>query len=628
MGRGQYYKNKYGRGRSNASTAARDESRSGAAERSRSRERPSQGSARSWDDLGAALTDLEGRTYGAYNTLRGSAYQCMAPVFMLHVDSIQGDAYASPSRFHVVLHPSAAKLPPEMVSTTDRRVSAADFLARRFVQAARQCGADVRVGGQGWHGVKGGDLSMAVPSQHVLERTNVLVHDDGCVEARFTVGLPARGRSICGGMAKKVLVDVLPSLVARSLLFPAEASTAAAMWAHVRSVEDQIALRQMLNANNLVGFIANGAVLPRESGDVDTPLAAPPACPFEAPASSPHVHTFTLPHRGQTTGLGLPKGITLLVGGGYHGKSTVLRALQVGMYNHIPGDGREFVVVDAGAVTIRAEDGRPVTCSNLSPFISNLPFGQSTTEFTTTNASGSTSQAANIVEALEVGATTLLMDEDTCATNFMIRDRKMQLLVARHKEPITPFIGKARALFAERGVSSVLVIGGAGDYFSIADAVFMMDTFQPHDVTDRAKAIAAEHPAVDIDASFVGAPLGRRVPSDHGFYTDGKVRSNGLDSIQYGDVDIHMGAVHQLVEATQLRAISRVLSGNLVREMDGRRSIPELLDLVEQTLDQSGLDAIAGDKSCGLYARPRRFEIAAALNRVRSATFHRATTSE
>lgn len=232
--------------------------------------------------------------------------------------------------------------------------------------------------------------------------------------------------------------------------------------------------------------------------------------------------------------MGIPHGVTLFVGGGFHGKTTVLKALEVGIYNHIPMDGREFVVMDPNAVKIRSEDSRSVVCCDISAFIDNLPFKQDTTQFSTADASGSTSQAANIVEALEVGASTLLIDEDTCATNFMIRDWKMQQLVAKEKEPITPFISKVRALFHQHGVSSVLVIGGAGDYFSVADHVIMMDAYEPRDVTDQAKEIARQHGEIRQDTSFGGFKT--RIPLPRGFEVSGKVVSRGSDKIQYGEV--------------------------------------------------------------------------------------------
>ena len=203
---------------------------------------------------------------------------------------------------------------------------------------------------------------------------------------------------------------------------------------------------------------------------------------------------MTLPNNGEITGMGIRKGVTLIVGGGYHGKSTLLNALEYGIYNHIPDDGREFVVTNADAVKIRAEDGRSIQSLNIDPFISNLPFDQDTTEFSTANASGSTSQAANILEALEVGASTLLLDEDTLATNFMIRDIRMKTLIAKEKEPITPFVEHVRSLYEEKGISTVIVMGGSGDYFSLADVVIGMIEYSPHDLTSQAHQIVKENP--------------------------------------------------------------------------------------------------------------------------------------
>ena len=153
---------------------------------------------------------------------------------------------------------------------------------------------------------------------------------------------------------------------------------------------------------------------------------------------------------------GFPQGITLIVGGGFHGKSTLLNALEAGVYNHKPNDGRELVITDPDVVKIRAEDGRSVSGVDISPFINNLPFGQETTQFSTENASGSTSQAANIMEALECEELLrMLVDEDTAATNFMIRDQRMQQLIAKDKEPITPFIDRVRQLYNEHNVSTI-----------------------------------------------------------------------------------------------------------------------------------------------------------------------------
>ncbi len=236
----------------------------------------------------------------------------------------------------------------------------------------------------------------------------------------------------------------------------------------------------------LVAFIANGAILPRESGVSEKPLTQG-ALPFLAPPSLEI--EVELPNQGKIKGLGIKKGITLITGGGFHGKSTLLKALERGIYNHIPGDGREGVVTLESAVKIRAEDGRFIASTDISPFISNLPFNLDTQKFSTPNASGSTSQAANIIEALESKSKLLLLDEDTCATNFMIRDKRMQTLIHKEDEPITPFIDRVKELYTSFGVSTILVLGGCGDYLEVADTVIMMKNYKPLDVTLPAKKI-------------------------------------------------------------------------------------------------------------------------------------------
>ncbi|RHY36253.1 hypothetical protein DYB38_011933 [Aphanomyces astaci] len=531
----------------------------------------------SWSALIGTLYKLEGQNYGAYNSLRGQEYRhAEHPAFILAADSIQGDAFAAPSRFHVVLDASSARYPTDMLSTKSRRISVADFLARQFVRATRARGADARVGGQGWHGAKGGDLSMDCPSQYVLERTNVLVLADGSVEARFTVGLPARGRSICGDFATRILTDVVPALVLEALVCPADVAD---LWGHVKCVEDQSALRQLVADQGLVAFVADGSILPRQSGASDTPMASPPAQPFQAPRSSPLHRTFTLPHHGPISGLGIPRGITLLVGGGYHGKSTVLQAVEGGVYDTVPGDGREFVVTDPRAVKIRAEDGRSVVGCNVSPFISNLPSKVTTEVFTSANASGSTSQAANIMEAIEAGATTLLMDEDTCATNFMTRDGyniPTNIIALGDDDVICRVYDlQARALFTVHGVSSILVVGALGDYFSIADNVILMDTFEPKDVTTQAKAIASQHPPIAQSSTFLVSTVRVLDPAGIPVVDARRVKCLGTNTINYGDLEdaIDVSAVGHLVEPGQLRAIAHVLRGNLAKDMNGRRSI-------------------------------------------------------
>jgi predicted ABC-class ATPase len=448
------------------------------------------------------------------------------------------------------------------------------------------------------------------------------------VEARVEVGLPAEGRTILGRQADAILCRELPKVVEASLVWsqlPQEEARA-----FVDCVENQESIRRQLDALGLVAFVADGAILPRESGISDRPLDPRAAVTFRSPDSLRV--SVPVPHpvrsKDSLSGMGIPRGVTLIVGGGYHGKSTLLEAIERGVYSHVPADGREYVVSSRDAVKIRAEDGRRVERVDIGPFISNLPFGKATDSFSTDDASGSTSQAANIIEAMEVGATTLLLDEDTSATNFMVRDARMQALVHKELEPITPFLDRVRELYDARGISTILVMGGSGDYIDAADRVILMRDYLPQEVTAEAKKIAKVRPTHRVVEA--GSPLPRdfrRVPVARSFdpsrgKRDVKIDVKGVDQLLFGKELIDLRGVAQLVDASQTRAIGHILHLASGRLMDGERTLGEVLALVEDFLDREGLDPLdpfhRKDHHPGSFARPRKHEIAAAINRLRT----------
>jgi predicted ABC-class ATPase len=426
--------------------------------------------------LVAVLDRIDKRGYKAYKDLQGRwSFQD----FDLSIDHVQGDPFADASRVHVVLAPAVASLPPEVLRSRARRLGVASLLARTFGELARRRSKSRGSG-------KSGEIRIESPLQEVLDQTAVLVGEDGTVEARFRVGLPAAGRRVLAGEARELLTEDVPAVAGGSLR--ASEYEGAELLSHATVNEDSEHLRGQLADRRLVSFVGDGSSLPRRSGIDDRPLEGAGAVPFRSPDRLRV--TLERPNAGPIEGMGIPVGVTLIVGGGYHGKSTLLRAVERGVYNHRPGDGRECVVTDRAAVKVRAEDGRAVSGVDISPFIDNLPQGRDTHAFSTPNASGSTSQAAAIIEAREAGATVLLVDEDTAATNFMIRDRRMQALVPKECEPITPFVDRARQLHADAGMSSVLVLGGSGDYLDIADTVIAMRDYRPVNVTDRARSVA------------------------------------------------------------------------------------------------------------------------------------------
>ncbi len=448
------------------------------------------------ENLRAALRAIDHRSYPAYKSLAG---RWAFGSYVLNIERVQGDPFAAPSQVSVALDGRTADFPPSAWQSPWCRTALEDYLLRRFARQAARFSRQAH--GSGRSGV----LSVTSPGQEVLERTDCQIRD-GAVTLRFEVGFPANGRTINAPELEKILFDFLPVCVEQGLRY---ASTPKGEVAQVTALaEDQHFLRQELDRLGLAAFVADGSVLPRESGVSDRPMRD--AVPFQSPASM--AVTLNLPHRGALRGMGVARGITLIAGGGYHGKSTLLKALERGVYNHIAGDGREYVVTDHTAVKIRAEDGRKVTGTDISLFINHLPSGRDTTRFSTLDASGSTSQAANIVEALEAGSSLLLMDEDTSATNFMVRDELMQQVIAREQEPITPFLERAADLYEKAGVSLILVVGSCGAYFHIAHRVIQMDAYHARDITGQAKAVLEGRVAPALSAPG-SPPSGDPFPS-------------------------------------------------------------------------------------------------------------------
>lgn len=562
-------------------------------------------------ELQRRLLALDGRGYKAYTSILGE-YQFSD--FTLYVDHVQGDPFAAPSRLRVRVPQSEARFPTYLLAGRARQAALADFLARAFARGLRE----IMGGGQRGSGGSG-RVEIDAGGQEILPRTACVVHPE-YVEARISVRLPAAGRTCLGRVAIQILLNELPRVVRGALRY--EALPPAPLKRHLAVAEDQEALRAALAPRRLVAFVADGAILPRERGTSDRPLRERNAVPFRAPEEL--AVELDTPNRGVIRGMGIPEGVTLIVGGGYHGKSTLLAALSRGVYNHIPGDGREYVVTRADAVKIRAEDGRRIAGVDISPFIANLPFGQPTAAFSSDNASGSTSQAANIVEALEVGTSLLLMDEDTCATNFMIRDERMQRLVPKAKEPITPFIDQVQNLYRDHGVSTILVIGGSGDYFSVANTVIWMDAYEPRVVTDLARTIARDDPALrlpEAPASFgeivPRAPVPQSIDPYRG--TRVKVGGRGLHTLQFGTATLDLDALEQLVDPSQTDAIGDMIVYALNRGyIDGVNSVREVVARVWADLERHGLDVISPFRGGhpGNYALPRPQEFAAALNRL------------
>lgn len=558
-------------------------------------------------ELKQLLDRIDHRGYPAYKDTKGQ-YQFQGYVFS--IDHVQGDPFASPSKVSVQVKGSTAGFPEELYKGRHQRAALQDEMTRQFYRAIQKYA--FRAKGSG----KSGLISVSKCGQEVLERTACEINPkNGDVKLRFEVGFPANGRTINAREMEKIVYEFLPECVEQSLFYKNCDKK------RVRSIidlaEDQQYIRDELEKNDLIAFVANGAILPRESGVSDKPMKG--AVRFQSPKEMEV--TMKLPHKGEISGMGIRRGITLIVGGGYHGKSTLLKALELGVYNHIKGDGREYVITKDDAMKIRAEDGRSIKKTDISMFINDLPNGKDTRGFYTEDASGSTSQAANVIESMEAGASVMLIDEDTSATNFMIRDELMQRVIHRDMEPITPFIDRILELYQVYGISTVIVAGSSGAYFHIADTIIQMDRYEPKEITKLAKETAKDFPAMSGLENPAEKPVFIRCPRQgRGFKPNDriKMKTMGKEMVQLNRENIDLRYVEQLADTEQVSALGYCVRYAEKHLFQGKDSIQNVVDKLEEKICREGLSSLCeSNASVANLAMPRRQEIFACLNRYR-----------
>ncbi len=546
-------------------------------------------------ELRSLLREIDHKGYKAYKVLEG-AYDFGA--YTLSIDHVQGDPFASPSRVRILYH-NRRNISPAYFNTRSRRVAVEDYLLRRLHRALR--GDQNRVGSG-----KSGLVTACRTGQEILKRTAMRITEEE-IEARIEVGFPAFGRTIAAQELSRILFDQLPEAADRA--FCCDEKMRQDLRKVTELADDQQFIRDSLDSLDLAAFVADGSILPRESGISQRPMKD--AVAFVSPETL--AVTLNLPHRGKVRGMGIRKGITVITGGGFHGKSTLLKALERGVYNHIAGDGRELVITDQSAYKLRSEEGRCVHETDISMFIDHLPNEEDTTRFSTENASGSTSQAANTVEALSSGSRVLLIDEDTSATNFMVRDTLMARLVPDDKEPITPFIRKIRSLYEDLGVSTILVVGSSGEYLSVADTVLQMDCYVTKDVTARAKELApktVDEETVQADHWLKKPVRARRIE---------KARVRGQDAVSLDKNEIDLRGLEQITDESQTAALTYLMQYILEHLADGKKTAEELSAEAADLIEKEGILAVTPrNYGAGAASAVRRQEILSCLTRFRA----------
>lgn len=554
-------------------------------------------------DLKKKLREINKKSYSMYKTLAG-VYEF--ETYQLCIDHVQGDPFAAPSRIRICI--------PEKIhgfSKCDydqywKKIALQDYILRQLNRAIRRL--EDRNMGSG----KSGTITTCRTGQTMLERIAVIFERQQ-LTVRLEIGFPARGRTILSEELEKILFEILPNIVNQSLLSKRLNKREIDQW--IQLSENQESIRRQLKKRGLVAFLANDSILPRESGISEYPMKH--AVRLRSPKAMEV--TMEVPYGKPLTGMGIPEGITVIAGGGYHGKSTLLKALEMGVYNHIPGDGREYVITREDAWKVRAEDGRYIGHCNISPFIQNLPKKQDTSDFTTLNASGSTSQAANVIEGIESGTDVFLIDEDTTATNFMIRDQWMSRLVSDQEEPITPFIRKIRNLYEEHGISTVIVVGSSGDYLAVADRVIQMEQYEIYDVTQKAKTIMKDYKpitAIAFPKLTFGQPFYGKIAVDK--YRDYKIKTSGTDTLSLNYETMDLRYLEQLIDPGQTIALGAMMRYALKYSIDGKQSKQQIVAAIMKKVKEEGLmSMIPNGYPSGHPVLPREQELYACLNRWR-----------
>ncbi len=558
-------------------------------------------------DLKRFLESVDHKSYPAYKGAKG-LWEFRK--YTLGIDHVQGDPFAAPSKLSVRMKGRVAGIPEEYYKEAHRRVTMEDFLIRSFGQRISRL--NFRKTGSG----KSGVIFTSRPGQEIFSRSACEINDcTGDLILRFEVGFPAFGRSINADGLIEILIEKLPGAIEDALLY--ERLNHGAIERAMFLADDQLAIRSQLDEMGLCAFVADGSVLPRESGVSQRPMKD--AVAFASPESLSV--TIETPHRGKVSGMGIRKGITLIVGGGYHGKSTLLKALEQGVYNHIGGDGRELCLTDCSAMKVRAEDGRSIRNVDISLFINDLPNSKDTRSFSTEDASGSTSQAANVVEALEAQTRLLLIDEDTCATNFMVRDALMQRVVARDEEPITPFLERITGLYQMKGMSTILVAGSSGAFFYVADTIIQMDRYMPKEITEMAKAAASEFDDAPQTRGDFREPFLQRVPvPDRQLQHGDRIKTKTLDMYAFSldREHVELRGLEQIVDTEQTAALAAALKYLYRNILDGKKTVLESVEELMGLIGQKGVAVLydGGTPAPGL-ALFRKEELIGCLNRFR-----------
>lgn len=537
----------------------------------------------------SVLERINGRGYKSYKSLVGLSE--VVDRVRVTVIKVQGDPFAPPS---VVKLEHNTNMPDWSLQAP---VATSDCILRRLRVLLKKF--SMKGVGEGNSGV----LSVPKLAPIMIRRSSLEVVKTGVgrarIVARVHVGLPSRGRRVVSGAAEELLLERLPKAFTSSVSVGEDK-----LRRHVETWIEQEHIRARLEDMGLVSFVGDGSILPRRCGGCWEPLED--AVPFESPPSLRV--SVDLPTGRSITGMGIRRGLTVVSGPAYHGKTTLIEAVSAGVWNHIPGDGREYVITIRESFVVMSENGRRVTCVDLTPWLSEMPGASNLSCFTTSDASGATSVAATIQESIELGARLLIIDEDNVATNIIHRDYWLEELIGRKTlhtvADLAPGLKRA-------GVSVIVVATGSSELLSRADHVIVMNEYKALDLTHKARQVTAKKDTSDGVVEY-RAPRGRRMTASMRL-DKAKLRGRMLE-VRGADELIDLRPLVQLEEETQLKTVVEATLRILAK--GGVDTIGSECKDVEAKLARGGFREVVGKEPGPSLSEARALDIGFLINRM------------
>ncbi len=456
-----------------------------------------------------------------------------------------------------------------------------------------------------------GDIRMQSVNNKIVRRTGVL-YNNGKFVLKMWCRFPLIGvAAVSGKKSCRLITELLKLLDVWVENFDVNR-----LYKKSQIYINQCEIRKYLKDNDYVCFIKNGSILPREK---ENNVSKTDATPFQAPSTMEY--TIKLKSGEILTGMVIAKGLTVITGGGYSGKTTIIDAIESGIYNHVEGDGREYVITEETALKVYAEDGRVVNNLDMSPFFKQEISEESIEDFSTEHASGSVSQAANIIEAVYAGSKLLLIDEDKSATNFMVRDKIMRKII--NNEPIIPLTDRIDELTKKMNIAVIMVIGAISEYFNYADKILLTEDYKLYDISDNVEKTDKIH----IDDGICNWTKDRKIKSRIGSMENCFFRTVHAENNRKIVLDNYTADVMSLTTITtneQLNSLAFVME-KLLAKLDNDELKKDVSLAVEQIFANESKNnnefAMMITRKDRWYEEIRNIDAICCINRMRGVKF-------